>query len=173
MTRHYRGRPRIWIRLGCTGCSIPLLGAIIAIVALIVLTGCGSGAGAAHHASCLTQYQAWQQSPARALAKTFATDLQKANAAASIQDIPRLAAALKTAGHDATALQAYPMPHCADPAGYWHQGLAGVRAAADNANAGSGLGALMTAMGPGQKAQATFGKLGAELQRTVPAALTH
>jgi hypothetical protein len=80
---------------------------------------------------------------------------------------------MKRAGADAAALQAYPMPACADPARYWHQILASVRAAADNANmGGGGLAALALAEGPGKKAETLTGKLAAELRRTVPAAFT-
>ena len=137
---------------------------------LAAVTACG-GAAAAHPASCITQYRAWQHSPARAEATTFVADMSKVQDAANLQDIPQIAAMMKRAGADATALQAYPMPACADPAGYWHQMLASVRAATDNANMGGGsLGALALAEGPGRKAETLIGKLGTELQRTVPAA---
>lgn len=33
---YYRGRPRVWFRCGCMGCSIPLL-AFAAVVLVVVL----------------------------------------------------------------------------------------------------------------------------------------
>jgi rhamnogalacturonyl hydrolase YesR len=56
---------------------------------------------------------------------------------------------------------------CADPHGYWHQILAGLQAAADNASTSSGLGALLLAMGPLQKVKAAEKKLSAEMKQTV------
>jgi hypothetical protein len=34
-----RWRPRVWLRCGCLGCSIPLLAAAAAIAALVLLLG--------------------------------------------------------------------------------------------------------------------------------------
>jgi len=146
--------------------AIILTGGVI----LAAATACGASHPAAP-VSCTAQYKAWQHGPAKAAALTFAADMRKAQNAAGVQDIPQITAAMKQAGKDATALQAYPMPACADPAGYWHQLLASVRAAADNANMG-GLGGLALAEGPGRKAETLIGKLGAELRRTVPADIT-
>jgi len=39
MARRYRGRPRIWVRLGCCGCSIPLLAALAVLVAVVLILG--------------------------------------------------------------------------------------------------------------------------------------
>lgn len=35
-------RPRVGCGLGCLGCSVPLLAALAALVAVLVLAGCGS-----------------------------------------------------------------------------------------------------------------------------------
>lgn len=35
----YRGRPRVWARCGCLGCSVPLLAALAAVVALVAILG--------------------------------------------------------------------------------------------------------------------------------------
>ncbi len=35
--RYYRGRPRVGCYPGCIGCSIPLLAALAAVVALVLL----------------------------------------------------------------------------------------------------------------------------------------
>ena len=32
-----RYRPRVWLRCGCLGCSVPLLAALAAIVAVVLL----------------------------------------------------------------------------------------------------------------------------------------
>lgn len=37
MTRRYRGRPRVWFRCGCMGCSIPLLLAVAAVALAVLL----------------------------------------------------------------------------------------------------------------------------------------
>jgi hypothetical protein len=59
------------------------------------------------------------------------------------------------------------MPHCADPHGYWPQMLTHIRAAADNAGSGSGLGALMLAMVPLKQIPGLESKLGTELHHTL------
>jgi hypothetical protein len=94
-------------------------------------------------------------------------DLRALQAAGNAEDIKLLQAALVRAGHDAKPVEAYPPPRCADPHGYWHQILIELQAAADNASTGSGLGALLLAMGPLQKVKAAEKKLSAELKQTV------
>jgi hypothetical protein len=88
-------------------------------------------------------------------------------AADNVGDIPSLVATLKAAGRGAQALEAYPMPKCADPKGYWHQFLVRLRAGADNASAGSGFGALLLAMGPLKPVPGIMRKLTAELKQNV------
>lgn len=40
MSRRHRPRPRVWLRLGCAGCSLPVLLQLgIAIVVLVVMFG--------------------------------------------------------------------------------------------------------------------------------------
>jgi hypothetical protein len=46
-------------------------------------------------------------------------------------DINLMRGALRRAGILAHQLQAYPMPRCADPAGYWAQTVADIRADGD------------------------------------------
>jgi hypothetical protein len=88
------------------------------------------------------------------------------NAAAAVEDIPRLISALKEAGRAAHTLEAYPLPKCADPAGYWGQFLTRIQAGADNASTGGGgLGALMLAMGPLKPVRGILRKLGTELEQ--------
>lgn len=144
--------------------------AIAAGGAAYVLTGGGSPA---KPLTCKQQYQQWKTGPAEALAKrTLMTDDDALKSAASSTDIPELDAALKRLGADATQLGQYPMPPCADPAGYWKQMMADIKAAGDNAGASSGLAGLMTAMGPLEKVKPLEAKLSAELTRTSPADLS-
>lgn len=77
MTR--RGRPRIWVRLGCTGCSIPLLAAL-AIVTVIILAGCGGGAAPDAHMAApplVCQHYATQLAWARSVASPTLADAVK------------------------------------------------------------------------------------------------
>jgi hypothetical protein len=92
--------------------------------------------------------------------------LHAIQAAAKVADIPRTVTALKDAGRGAAALEAYPIPRCADPHGYWQQVLTLIRSAADNAQTGSGLGALLLALVPLKQIPPLEIKLGAELKQT-------
>jgi hypothetical protein len=143
------------------------------IAALVVAAGGGAAyaltghSGAAKPLTCKQQYTAWKTGSAGALAKsTFGADDAALTAAGKSEDIPAMDAALKKFGSDAAQLQAYPMPACADPAGYWPQMLADIKAAGDNAGSTSGLGGLVTAMAPLQKLKQLEAKLSAELVRT-------
>jgi hypothetical protein len=152
---------------------------IATAAALALLAACGSqgtttGTAAAVDASapaqsCHAQFEAWRNGAARPAGKAVAAKFRAVQAAGSAADIPRLVNALKAAGHGVTALQAYPMPRCADPHGYWPAILTRIRSAADNAGTGSGLGALMLAMVPLKQIPALERKLSAELKRAVGA----
>jgi hypothetical protein len=145
------------------------------IAALIVIAGGGAGyafvgheigsAGAAKPLTCKQQYDAWKTGPARAPGKQFEADLSKVSGAGSADDIMALTSALKTAGADATALEQYPMPACADPGGYWAQMLARIKAAGDNAGSASGLGGILLADAPLKQVPGLQQKLSAELKR--------
>lgn len=121
----------------------------------------------AHQAavSCKAQYDAWKTGPAKALAARMMSDLNKVSAAGTTEDVPALNAALHAAGNDARALKAYPMPSCADPAGYWSQMLGYIQAGGDNASTSSGLSGLLLAMAPLEKVKPLGDKLTAELKR--------
>jgi hypothetical protein len=78
--------------------------------------------------------------------------------------------ALRTLSSDASALQRYPMPACADPAGYWAQSLRYLKAAGDNAGrATSVAGLIRAAEGPLQQVRTLWTRLRTELARTVGA----
>lgn len=148
-------------------------GPLLAGVAVLAVVVAGATAYAlttgspAKPLSCKQQYANWKSGPARALAEqTLPADDAALQSASGSDDIPGTDAALKKLGTDAAALQAYPMPSCADPAGYWPQFLADVKAAGDNAGSTPGLAGMMTAMAPMEKAKAVDVKLKAELART-------
>jgi len=123
-------------------------------------------AAAATTASCRQQYQAWKTGPARAKAKQMITALNGLQSAGKSDDINLMRGALRRAGMLAHQLQAYPMPHCADPAGYWAQTIADIRAGGDNAGAATGLVGLIAAEVPLKKVPPLERKLRAELKTT-------
>jgi hypothetical protein len=146
-----------------------------AAAALALLTACGSqgtatgtaaaGATSAPAQSCHAQYQAWEHGPARTAAKGLIAQFRAVKAAANASDFPRLDAALKHAGRAAAGVAAYPMPRCADPRRYWPAILTRIRAAADNAGTGSGLGALMLAIVPLKQVPPLVTKLHTEVKQ--------
>ena len=159
-------RRRNWSR-GLMYAGIAALFVIVGGGATYALAGHGTGsAAAAKPLTCKQQYDAWKTGPARAQGKQFEADLSKVSAAGSAEDITALTSALKTAGADATALEQYPIPACADPGRYWAQMLAHIKAAGDNAASASGLSALILAEVPAKAVPGLEAKLTAELKRT-------
>jgi hypothetical protein len=148
---------------------IPLYGGIAALV-LIVGGGAAyalAGGTSPKPLTCPQQYQQWKTGPADAIAKrTLGTETNALTSAAKSDDIPAMDSALKNLGTDAAQLERYPMPSCADPAGYWPQMLADLKAAGDNAGSTSGLAGFLTVMAPMEKAKLLEEKLQAELART-------
>jgi hypothetical protein len=146
-----------------------------AAAAAVALSGCGitsvggvslkNDSTAEPALTCAQQYASWKTGPAKASAEKVAADAKALSSAG--EDIPVLTGDLKTLGADASALEAYPMPHCADPAGYWQQYLADLKAAGDNAGTSSGLGALLAAEIPLKDVKSLQSKLSAELDKTV------
>jgi hypothetical protein len=123
--------------------------AALAVVA-VLLAGCG---GSAHHASCAAQYRSWQHGPARPFARAMASQLSNLDFAA--------------AGRSAASLESWPMPACADPAGYWPQLLRMIEVAGRNESAG-----LVYILGQYQQVKSLEGELEAELKKTVPGVVT-
>jgi hypothetical protein len=148
--------------------------AALAAAVSAVLVACGSsstpanttaGGSAAPGQSCHAQFEGWKHGPARTAGKAFVAQFKAVRDAGNGQDIPRTVAALKAAGRGAAALEAYPMPKCADPHGYWKQLLTRIRSAADNASTGNGLGALLLAIGPLRAVPGILQNLSAELKQ--------
>jgi hypothetical protein len=148
--------------------------AALAAAVSAVLVACGgnstpanttAGESAAPGQSCHAQFEAWKHGPARTAGKAFVAQFKAVRDAGNAQDIPRTVAALKAAGRGAQALEAYPMPKCADPHGYWKQLLTRIRSAADNASTGNGLGALLLAIGPLKSVPGILRNLTAELKQ--------
>jgi len=121
---------------------------------------------AAKPLTCAQQYANWKNGPAQARGRQLANDASALSTAGKNQDIAEMDADLKAIGADAAALEAYPMPQCADPAGYWAQYLTAVKAAGDNAGTASGLGGLLLAEAPLKNVSAIQSKLTAELAKT-------
>ena len=127
----------------------------------------------AHQAAvaCKQQYDAWKTGPAKAIETgQLQPALREVQSAGASEDVPELQSGLEKAGRAATAMEAYPMPSCADPAGYWRQVLALLKASGDNAKTGSGLGALILAEAPLEKVKPLDTKLTAELKKDASAA---
>jgi len=149
--------------------------AILAAAVSVVLVACGSSAqtggiaaaGSTPAQSCHAQYETWKHGPARTAALALVAQFRAMKAAVDAGDIPRTVAALKAAGPRARAAEAYPMPKCADPHGYWRQLLVRIQAGADNAGTGSGLGALLLAKIPLQQVNGISRKLDAELKQNI------
>jgi hypothetical protein len=141
-----------------------------ALLTIAALAGCGTTAAgtAAKPPTCQQQYRTWKAGPALTPGKQLKTDLGAVSTASTASDIPAMTAGLKASAADVTALNAYPMPACADPHGYWKAILARVKAAGDNAGTSNGLGALILAEAPLKDVPALETKLQAELATTIP-----
>jgi hypothetical protein len=107
--------------------------------------------------------------PAKPAAEKLLTQFRAVTAAGTAEDLSRMDAALKNAGKAAAALQAYPIPDCADPHGYWAAILARFRSAAADASTGSGLGGLLLVLVPLRQVPGLLRSLAAELRQTVGA----
>lgn len=159
--RHKKSRGyATWIAAGV------VIGVAAAGAAVYVLHGSNSGP-----LTCAQQYANWKTGPANAPGKQLEAAAAGISAAGKSEDIAVMDSGLKALGADATTLQAYPMPACADPAGYWSQYLGAMKAAGDNAGTASGLGGLLLAEAPLKQVPAIQSKLTAELAQTagVPA----
>jgi hypothetical protein len=163
---HRRRRPRWPVFAGIGVLAVAAAGGVTYALA-------GHGGGTASLATAITRTEtcrqqgaAWKTGPARAEVKVMLADLQKMTSEANLEDFPGTDAAIKAAGSAATVLQGYPVPACADPAGYWRQALSYVTAGGDNAGSASSLGGLMLALAPLEKVDPLLGKLTVELKRT-------
>ncbi|MEP7023118.1 MAG: hypothetical protein ABJB47_04775 [Actinomycetota bacterium] len=160
-----------------------VLGAV-AIVMLAAACG-GSSAPAASQgtastttpaasASCHQQYETWKHGPANAIAKKLEASLRDVERAGNAEDLTLLTSSLKKTGATARKLKAHPIPHCADPHGYWAKILDRIRTAGDNATSGGGgLSSLLLALAPLKSVPALEGKLAAELKKTAGVTQTH
>ena len=160
---------------GPPGSHRGLMAAAIVVMAVVVVAALAlyvihrkrpsrAAAAAVTTMSCRQQYQAWKTGPARAKGKQLTRALNSVQSAGD--DINLIRTRLRRAGIVAHQLQAYPMPHCADPAGYWARLLADIRAAGDNAGAVTGLVGVVAAEGPLKKVPRLERKLQRELKTT-------
>jgi hypothetical protein len=153
-----RPQPRVSVYAGLAAAALIAVGG----TAYVVITLDGS----AGPLTCGQQYAQWQGGPAGAGTAKVLADVRRVHDAAAIEDITTMDARLKAAGADAAALLSYPVPACADPAGYWSQALTEIKAAGDNATAARDLADMILAAEPLKRVPPLEGKLGAELERT-------
>ena len=158
---HHHHRRRHW------GRYVILTLAVFGLTMAGVLALRGSLPGVhAKPLTCAQQYQAWRTGPAKAEAMKMITALNTVQSAGASEDITLTRSGLEQAGDAARQLQAYPAPHCADPAGYWRQTLSLIRAAGDNASTAPGLAGLIAAEAPLQKVPPLEAKFGNEVKTT-------
>ena len=141
----------------------------------------------APHAStagtCAQQFTAWDNGPANTIGRQFEPAFRQLEAALTQaqpiiskprvpitprinREVRRLRAALNRVGAIALKLIAYPMPHCADPAGYWQNFLGQLMSAQNVADNVAGPWAFIAGLGRLEGAARTLSDLQAELQRT-------
>jgi hypothetical protein len=95
----------------------------------------------------------WKRGPAKAIAAgPLKRALNKVETAGNDEDIPALRSGIIAVAAAARKLQPYPVPACADPHHYWAHALGLMIGAGDNARTSSGLGAIILAEAPLQKA---------------------
>lgn len=147
--------------------------AVPAIAGLVVLAVAGGAYALVQHRdataaplTCAQQYASWKTGSAYGDGKQLATDANAVSTAGKNDDITAVDSSLKTLGAEAATLEAYPMPACADPKGYWAQSLADMKAAGDNAGSASGLSGVILAEAPLKKVTPLEAKLSAELAKT-------
>ena len=137
--------------------------------AIVALAGCGttSAGSATSPASCHQQYESWVKGRSAVADKAFASAGQKLATAGLQQNLSAMAAALKQASQAAERLAAYPMPHCADPAGYWRQELTETRVAARDIGTSPSTQSLFTVGTQLDHIAAVQSKLAAELRKNI------
>jgi hypothetical protein len=149
-------------------------------------------AASAPHAStpgtCAQQFTAWDNGPASTIGRQFkpvfrqlAATLARAQPLIRNPRVPitpgierevrQFQAALDRVSAIASKLIAYPMPHCADPAGYWQNFLGKLMAAAADSSASPW--AFIASTEPLENAARTLNDLQTELQQTtgIPASI--
>lgn len=149
----------------------------IVAAAAVTIAACSTSASTPHAAparrtapkppTCHQQYETWKHGTAARSVRSLLAALRKVQSAGAAEDIPQLGTALARAGRAASRLTAYPVPRCADPAGYYASFLTHIQAAGDNAKSTSGLGGLMLAEVPLKAVPGIERRLDAELNRTV------
>lgn len=128
--------------------------------ALAGLTACSSAAAPAAApgnapipVSCTQKYQTWEHGQGAGLV----TAIHTVSVASTAGSARVLAAALNKAKPDVARAARYPVPACADPAGYWDVLLMHVSAAAASTRSVSSMRAAM------QDVPKIYGQLAAEL----------
>jgi hypothetical protein len=117
--------------------------------------------------TCRQQYETWKHGQAKVAIADLRAALSKVQEEGSADDIPLLGKALRGAGKASAALAAIPPPRCSDPAGYYAEMLARIKAAGDNVTSAKGLGGIILAEVPFKTVPGIERKLDAELNSTV------
>ena len=144
--------------------------AAAASVAMGTAVACGSSSGASHtttQAVCSRQYWEWRNGPPGVPADYLQKQLHMVALAMLAVHLRATRAWLMKIGPTARIMQTYPMPRCADPAGYWRKYLAVARAGSRIARTGSTNRQTMVHALSAMKALKPLSvKLAAELRRT-------
>ena len=117
--------------------------------------------------SCLRQYERWKHGVTAAETHRLNTAIKHADSAGEYANAAKLKSALEEMGAVAGSLAATPVPHCADPRGYYARMLAKYEAAASKAQAAAGIAGLVLAETALRSVPTITGKLDAELNRTI------
>lgn len=145
--------------------------ASLAPVGLIAVGGAAnavaSHGGPANPLSCKQQYVAWTNGPVRAAAQQLRTDLTAMQSVSGSGNVPQITYGLKRVSYDTSAVERYPMPGCADPAGYWAQSLTYLGSSAARGASDPGSLTMLSPAAFMQRVRSIRTKLSAELARTV------
>ena len=151
----------------------PLKIAAIAAAASLAMgtaVACGSSSGASHTttpAVCSRQYGDWRNGPQGVPVDYLQKELHTVALAMLAVDLRAIRVWLIKIGPTAQIVQTYPMPRCADPAGYWRKYLADARAGSRIARTGSNNRRTIVHALSAMKPLKPLGvKLAAELSRT-------
>ncbi len=179
----------IWgTRLDTSLVSFAIFAAVSSTLALLItvrtalslaitgfLAACGSHASsagrsteaAARPVSCRQQYETWQHGPAEAELSKLAPTLHAVQVAAKAGNVPGIAAAVQGLMPAALVLASDPVPHCADPAGFYAQYVNRIYTAGSDARTAKGLSGLLTATAPLKGLKTMESRLAAEANRAL------
>lgn len=147
--------------------------AAAAAAAILSLAACDHATpvhtAAAKPKTCTQQYAALVRGPGGKVLREINKSLSQLRGDSASDDIPATLADARAMGTEAREAGKYPVPRCADPAGYWPRALAEMRAMGDDAGMrGSAETELETATGPIGRMVRLIKRFSAELDQTAP-----